>query len=119
MSLEFKIYYHQGCPNYTKACRIICDVVGENELLAEIKLIPVLDNKEAKLFKFKGSPTVMINGLDVEECYSGSVDDQNLLFGPLYDKNSCRLYECTQSKGCPSKAMIECALNSSKLLSTI
>ncbi|OLS24710.1 MAG: hypothetical protein HeimC2_21910 [Candidatus Heimdallarchaeota archaeon LC_2] len=112
MVLEFEIFYHHGCPNYTKACEIICDFVGENEKFADIKLIPVLDNKDAGLFRFKGSPTVKLNGVDVEDCYYKLAKNQQLLIGSLYEKNACRLYDCKESKGCPSKEMIECVVNS-------
>lgn len=80
----------------------------ENENLEfELNIRPVKNENLTLNPKFIGSPTVLINGKDVELCFTNKDSwDQPV------DGLACRLYDCDVSKECPSEEMILCALKS-------
>ncbi len=106
--IQIEILYFGDCPNYRKACDIICEIVGNENLNANIKLISVSDIHQAERHNFTGSPSVRIDGKDVESCFNEIQELQSNL--PENASIACRLYACDHSMGCPSREMIVCAL---------
>lgn len=100
---DFQILYFKDCPNYRSACDVICEVIGRHNLQASISIIPV-DEKRAEKMPFRGSPTVLVNGVDVEDCYDNQKEQVDL------STLACRIYDCPHGNGCPSKEMIECII---------
>lgn len=107
--IEIEILYIENCPHYTKACSILCDIIAEQNLNANIDIRKV-ETPEYEP-KFRGSPTVLINGLDVELCFNGM--DEMINPDATLQAISCRLYDCDIGIGCPSHEMVRCALKHS------
>ncbi|OLS23466.1 MAG: hypothetical protein HeimC2_26700 [Candidatus Heimdallarchaeota archaeon LC_2] len=106
--IQIELLYFSDCENYRKACDAICYTIGEKGLNASIKLISVNEKDDLKALKFSGSPTVIINGKDVEDCFNqiNEIEFENFDLDAL----ACRIYVCDTNRGCPSEEMITCAL---------
>ena len=61
-----EILYVEGCPNYEAARELVEKVSGELGIEPELRLIKVASKEEAKRLRFLGSPTVRIDGRDVD-----------------------------------------------------
>jgi hypothetical protein len=98
---KIRILYLDGCPSYEPAVATVRDVVKEQNLEAEIELVRVTSKEQAVTHRFFGSPTVQINGVDIEDL-NARTRAPNLC---------CRLYnEGGALRGWPSRAMIREAL---------
>jgi hypothetical protein len=94
--MKVEVLYLEGCPNYRPTLERVKTVLHEEGLPAEISTIEVQDEAEAENLKFFGSPTVRINGLDIE------VDTRAFTESGF----ACRRY----ADGLPSAEMIRMAL---------
>ncbi len=56
----------EGCPNAAEALRIVTDALVETGLRADIHITEVQTPTQARELEFLGSPTVRVNGRDVE-----------------------------------------------------
>src|ERR1700687_5123856 len=65
-SMKIEFLYFRDCPHYLPALARLKAVLRQEGLPAEISEIAVEDASAAKQLKFFGSPTIRINGLDVE-----------------------------------------------------
>jgi hypothetical protein len=98
--MKIEILYFDSCPSYKDAIANVKAVLKEKNLQAEILLIKVEDEEKAEKVGFQGSPSVRINGKDVEG------RDEGFTFG-------CRLYrENGKPSTAPSKATISTKLDS-------
>ena len=61
-----EILFFDGCPNHEAARALIERVAGELDVEPEIDLVNVPDPDAASALRFLGSPTVRVNGRDVE-----------------------------------------------------
>jgi len=77
-----EILFFEDCPNHEAARALVERVAGELEVQPEIDLVRVPDADAATQLRFLGSPTVRVNGRDVEP---GAEDRSDFVF-------SCRLY---------------------------
>lgn len=98
MRVEF--LYFQDCPNYSPALDRLRTVLRQEGLPAEVSEIEVKDASAAKAWKFFGSPTIRINGLDIEA-------DSRAVTGTGF---ACRRYP----GGLPSEEMIRAALREAR-----
>jgi hypothetical protein len=64
--MTIEILYFPDCPNYLSAVEHVHDALHEEGVSAEIKHVQVLESADAAAIHFPGSPTVRINGVDVE-----------------------------------------------------
>ena len=64
--MRIEILYFDGCPNYRPAADRLRSVLRMEGLEAEVSEIEVKDEASAKKLEFIGSPTIRVNGLDVE-----------------------------------------------------
>jgi hypothetical protein len=64
--MKIEILYFEGCPNYLPAVDRLRTVLAREGLRAELIEIEVKDDSDAKALKFFGSPTIRVNGLDVD-----------------------------------------------------
>ena len=92
-----EILYFEGCPHLAETVALARAVVTECGLDAEIREIPVSSEAEAVRMKFLGSPSVRVNGADIEP------DARERTAFAL----SCRLYG---TSGVPPKALLVDAL---------
>jgi hypothetical protein len=61
-----EILYFDGCPNHEPARALVERVAAELGLHAKIELIEVADPDSASRLRFLGSPSVRVEGRDVE-----------------------------------------------------
>lgn len=61
-----EILYFDGCPNHEPALTLVERVDQELGTNAEVRLVNVPDQATAELVRFLGSPTVRIDGVDVD-----------------------------------------------------
>lgn len=64
--MTIEILYFPDCPNYLPAVEHVQHALQEECVSAEIMHVPVVGGAEATAIHFLGSPTVRINGVDVE-----------------------------------------------------
>ncbi|MDI6716463.1 MAG: DUF2703 domain-containing protein [Actinomycetota bacterium] len=103
--MKIELLYFSGCPTYKKAEGILSEAMRELGIDEPIERINVQSEQEAKERKFLGSPTIRINGLDVDESVRGITD---YAF-------ECRLYQTREGLlGWPSKEMVIKALKEAK-----
>ena len=61
-----EILYFEGCPNYEPARALVVRLARELRVEPKIELVQVADPEAAAMLRFLGSPTVRVNGVDVE-----------------------------------------------------
>jgi len=61
-----EILYTDACPFWKKTLRTINDVAKELSVAIVIKKTRIANEEEAKRYRFPGSPTVRIKGVDVD-----------------------------------------------------
>lgn len=94
--MRVEVLYFEGCPNYVAAADRLRTVLLAEGLPGEISEIEVKDESTARALKFFGSPTIRVNGLDID---AGSRSIRETGF-------ACRCYP----GGLPSVEMIRTAL---------
>ena len=102
---KVEILYFTGCPNYRKTCDVICKILEEENVEFELAIKPIKNETLLATPDFVGSPTVIIDGRDVELCFKNVQSWDKPIEGL-----ACRLYDCADSRACPSEEMILCAL---------
>ncbi len=98
--MRIEVLYTPGCPNYLPAVERIERVLASESLPAEIRSVAVSSDAEAIELMFPGSPTIRVDGEDVEP-------DQTITPGL-----KCRLY--ANLSGVPSEEMLRLALSRAK-----
>ena len=99
-SLTIDLLYFNSCPSYKKALANLKDALRETHLRAQVKLVNVESEAEAERVGFQGSPSIRINGKDLEG------RDEGFSF-------SCRLYSVNgTTSNAPSKETIIAKLES-------
>ncbi len=66
MNIKIEVQYFNGCPNSEATLKMVKEFVEKSELKIEFKEILVETQEDAEKYKFRGSPTILINGKDVE-----------------------------------------------------
>jgi len=61
-----ELLYFDGCPNHDAFLPHLRQLLTENEINAPVTLIRVDNDDDARTQRFLGSPTLRVNGLDVE-----------------------------------------------------
>jgi hypothetical protein len=79
---RLEILYFDGCPNYQPTRALVERVATQLRIDPEIELVEVRDPDTAAGLRFLGSPTVRVNGRDVEP---GAEERRDFAF-------SCRIY---------------------------
>ena len=91
-----EVLYVPGCPNHLSTVVRLREVLRSEGMDAGISEIAVTDEMAARDLRFRGSPTVRINGMDVEPSREQS-------FGL-----ACRLY--SSGGGMPSQELLQRAV---------
>jgi len=96
-----EILFFEGCPNAELAVSRARQAVASAGASADVRLVPIEGEDEAVRRRFLGSPTVRVDGRDVDAS-SDARDD----FGM-----QCRVYSADgRIEGAPPVAWIEAAL---------
>jgi hypothetical protein len=91
----------EGCPHAQPAIDLVERVVAELGVAAQVRRIDVPDPETAKAHRFLGSPTIRVNGRDVEP---GADERSDFVM-------SCRIYRTDDGfKGEPDERWLSDAL---------
>lgn len=96
--MQIEVLYFEDCPNHLPTVQRIKAVLREEGRRADVREVLVPDESTAKTVKFPGSPTVRVNGIDIEPAARDRRD-----FGLM-----CRRY----ADGVPSHELIRAAVRS-------
>lgn len=66
MNIKIEVQYFNGCPNSMAALEMVKKIVAESKLQIDFEEILVETQETAEKYKFRGSPTILINGKDVK-----------------------------------------------------
>jgi hypothetical protein len=107
--MKIEILYFDGCPTYQAAEETVRGVLAEQGIEAEVELVPVNTDEEAKRLRLPGSPTIRVDGED--------------LF-PVPDRVGyalgCRMYATPEGlKGSPTAEMVRTALAERNLVPSV
>lgn len=64
--MKVAVLYFEGCPNHRAAMERVREALEEEGLAAEVVEVNVPDETAANSLGFLGSPTIRVNGLDIE-----------------------------------------------------
>jgi hypothetical protein len=95
--MQIDILYFDGCPNRHRTAELVRDIVQTLGLDATIREVEVHDADDVARLRFFGSPTVQVNGEDIDPTVRSRVDYSF----------SCRMYG---RSGSPPRELIEQAL---------
>ncbi len=95
--MKVQVLYFTGCPNHIPTVDLARQVIAEIGLDAEIEEVEVASGDDAAQLRFLGSPTVLVNGVDIEASARTRMD-----FG-----FSCRTYD---GLGVPPRALMVAAV---------
>lgn len=99
---KVSILYFTGCPNHRPTAARVRALVAELELDADVEEVELSNTDDAEGLRFLGSPTVQVDGIDVEPAARYRTDYAM----------SCRLY--TTPDGLPSRKMLLGALDAAQ-----
>lgn len=103
MTLE--LLYLPGCPSHDGTVNLLRSVLRVEGINVDVQEIPVNDYEEACAFQFPGSPTVRVNGEDIED-----VPSQRLGVG-----FACRTYFVEgKHQGVPPRSWVERAIRAAR-----
>ena len=66
MSISVQVLFSDGCPHASSTIELIKDVSTKLKLDIVLESIRVDDREHAREINFLGSPTIRINGLDID-----------------------------------------------------
>ena len=94
--MKIEVLYFQGCPNHKPAVARVRSLMREQGIDATVAEIEIRDAEAAKSERFLGSPSIRVNGLDIDP---GARTATGAGF-------ACRFY----TDGLPTEDMIRAAL---------
>ena len=84
-----ELLYFEGCPNHHAARQLVERIAIEEGAVADVRLVEVSSPEEAEALRFLGSPTVRVNGRDVEP---GADERDDFML-------ACRVYQTESGLG--------------------
>jgi hypothetical protein len=64
--MKIEIFYVPHCPNHAVALRRLRAILSPESFQTHVREVLVTDTRMAQTLKFPGSPTIRVNGQDVE-----------------------------------------------------
>ncbi|HEY2168909.1 MAG TPA: hypothetical protein VGJ30_04745 [Candidatus Angelobacter sp.] len=102
--MKIEVFYVPNCPNHAVALKRLREILSAESLQAHVNEVLVKDVAMARSLRFPGSPTIRVNGHDVEP-----QNDQTASFGLM-----CRLY--SDGRGVPSEQSLRAAIEKARSL---
>ncbi len=96
--MKVQVLYFEGCPNHEPTLALIREVAAETGTDVTVETVEVGGAEDVERLRFFGSPTVQVDGVDVDPSARNST---NYAFG-------CRMYG---TSGVPSKKLLVEALS--------
>lgn len=99
--MKVELLYWDGCPSHPEALELLQAVLEERGLDVTVELREVATDEEAQALRFPGSPTIRVDGRDVDA--SGAEGRPAL---------TCRIYHLADGRASPipSREQLEEAL---------
>ena len=98
--MKVEVFYVPDCPHHPRVIQVLRNVLLAEGIEAGIQEVAVRDSRAAREFKFRGSPTIRINGRDV----AGESPEHGLY------ALACRIYPGAKEAGVPPVEMIRRAV---------
>ena len=98
--MKIEVLYIPGCPHYLPTLERVRKVLASESVLHEVCNVPVHTEGEAQLLNFPGSPTIRVNGRDIEPTQT---------INPVL---ACRLY--ADGTGIPCEEILRAAISQAK-----
>ncbi len=95
--MRIEVLYFEGCPHHQATVELVHEVIAELGVGADVHEVEVRDHEDATRLRFLGSPSVRVDGVDIEP---GARDDAQFAL-------ACRMY---QGSGVPPKPLLVAAL---------
>ncbi len=103
--MRIELLWFEDCPNHDAAERLVREVLAELQIESEVERIEVPDEASGIRLCFPGSPTIRVDGKDVEPGWQVCDDCTP----------RCRLYATSEGlRGVPPREWIEAALRSAQ-----
>ena len=64
--MKVEILYFQGCPNHGPVMEMVRYVLAQEGIQANVETVEVQDMEVAENLQFLGSPSVRVDGVDIE-----------------------------------------------------
>jgi hypothetical protein len=101
--MKLELLHIADCPNTKATRRLLNEALRELGLTEEIREIEVSDSSQAEALSFPGSPTIRVDGIDIE---AGLPREKN-------NGLSCRIYVIDGKRhATPTREMIRTAIRS-------
>ncbi len=99
--MRIELFYWEGCPSHPEALETLREVLHERGIADEVEVREVRSWEEAEAFGFPGSPTIRVDGRDVDP--AGASAPPSL---------TCRIYRLPDGRvsPVPSREQLEEAL---------
>ena len=99
---KIEFLYWEDCPSHPQAWSLLQEAMAELGVESPVEQIEVLTDKDAERLAFPGSPTIRVNGVDIDP--GGAAQMGTAL--------TCRIYRLQDGRfsPVPSKEMIKQAL---------
>jgi hypothetical protein len=65
-NVRVQILYSEGCANSSPTLELVKNIANDLKIAVNIEMVMVGTQEQAQQFRFLGSPTVQIDGLDIE-----------------------------------------------------
>jgi hypothetical protein len=98
--MKIQILYFGGCPNHAPTVALVNQVVAKLQMDVQVEEVEVASPEDAVAKRFLGSPTVLVNGVDIDPQARQRTDCGF----------SCRIYDGVS--GLPSEDLLMSALQS-------
>jgi hypothetical protein len=100
--MKIELFYWDGCPSHPEARELLQRLLDERGMPDEIELREVRTDEDAAALGFPGSPTIRIDGRDVDPAGAGAPPSL-----------SCRIYHLPDGRvsPVPSREQLEEALS--------
>ena len=103
--MKIELYYFDDCPSYERARENLKEALRWEGLAQKVEMVLVASEADAQVQRFIGSPTIRINGIDVE---GPEAEEKGYGYG-------CRIYaQNGRSAGWPSVEQIRQALQAAR-----
>ncbi len=120
--IKIEVLYVADCPSHPAAVKLVKDILAAAGLPTDVHEILVIDEQMASALQFPGSPTIRINGRDIEtneievdaaNCHE--IDARGIASAPVGPSQnnfslSCRWYPGTNQLALPAPELIQRAI---------
>lgn len=99
--MRIELLFWEGCPSHSEAEELLVDVLQSRGIESKLERREVRTPEEAEQLRFPGSPTIRIDGRDVDEVGAAARPALN-----------CRIYHLPDGRvsPVPSREQLEAAL---------